>query len=79
MDLKRLKRIIFIYNFNKIREINCILAVYFNKILVTGTEEEITWTTKFMKEKFQITDVGEANFNIGVKFEKSKDGYLKNE
>ena len=62
--------------FNKRKEITCILAVYVDDILITGIEEEIIKTRKFMKEKFQITDVGKANYIIGVKFEKYKDGYL---
>jgi len=33
--------------FNKRREITCILAVYVDGILITGTEEEIRITRKF--------------------------------
>jgi len=77
IGFKRLRSKSCLYaKFNKRREITCILADYADDILITGTEEEITRTREFLKEKFQISDVGEANFIIGVKFEKCKDGYL---
>jgi len=57
-------------------KLTCILTVYVDDILLTGNEHEIKNTKNLLKKHFNITDVGNVNTIIGIKFEKEKDGYL---
>ena len=54
----------------------CIISVYVDDFLVTGTDEEIENSVKLLKEKYTITDVGDANFIIGIKIDRIGNGYL---
>jgi len=61
---------------NKNDKIISLLAVYVDDIIITGVENEILKIKNELKSKFKITDVGNVDFIIGIKFEKLKDGYL---
>jgi len=61
---------------NNQNKLTCILTVYVDDILLTGNEYEINNTKNLLKKHFNITDIGNVNTIIGIKFEKEKDGYL---
>ena len=61
---------------DKSNEIVCLLAVYVDDIIVTGTDDEIIKTKSLIKNNFEATDVGEVDFIIGIKFVKCNDGYI---
>lgn len=61
---------------NKEEQIICILAVYVDDILLTGVDNEINKTKQLIKEHFQIKDLGDADFIIGIIFQKHSDGYF---
>jgi len=56
--------------------IKCIVAVYVDDIIISGTDAEIKKTKKLIKNNFEATDVGEIDFIIGIKFVKCDDGYF---
>lgn len=77
MNFERLKSEPCLYiKRNKDGKVICMLAVYVDDILITGIESDTLNTRNMLKEKFKITDTGFANFIIGIKIEKLKDGYL---
>ena len=61
---------------NNSKEIQCIIAVYVDDILLAGKEKEIIYVKEQIKEYFNIKDIGEVDFIIGIKFEKCGDGYI---
>ena len=61
---------------NKHGNITCILAVYVDDILLTGNESEINQTTSLIKKYFEIKELGDAKFIIGIKFERYNNGYI---
>lgn len=56
--------------------IECILAVYVDDILITGTRKEINNTILLIKHYFHIKDIGEADFIIGIKFHRYQNGFF---
>jgi len=54
----------------------CILAVYVDDIILTGTDEAITETKYKIKEHFKIKDIGDVDFIIGIKFQKISNVYI---
>ena len=58
------------------KEVVCMLAIYVDDILIAGTDYEIYKTKKLIKNYFQIKDIGNADFIIGIKFQKINDGYF---
>jgi len=61
---------------NKKKEIICILSVYVDDILIAGTSNEINIVKESIKQKFNIKDIGDVEFVIGIKFNKIIDGYI---
>ena len=64
---------------NNKKEIICILSVYVDDILITGTLAKINSLNESIKRKFNIKDIGDVEFVIGIKFNKInkiKDGYI---
>ena len=59
----------------KNKKLICIV-LYVDDILITGNKQEIKKTAEYLISKYTITDVGDANFIIGIKFEKINCGYL---
>lgn len=45
-------------------------------ILISGKDNEIKTIKKQIKRKFNIKEMGEVNFVIGIKFERYKGGYF---
>jgi len=62
--------------FSNAGELICILALYVDDILISGNKNEIKITKELIKSKFNIKELGEVNFIIGIKFEKCNDGYF---
>ena len=60
---------------NNKKEIVCILSVYVDDILIAGTNQEINKVKKFI-QKFNIKDIGDVEFVIGIKFTKTINGYI---
>jgi len=56
--------------------IKCIVAVYVDDIIISGTDAEIKKTKKLIKNNFEVTDVSEIDFIIGIKFVKCNDSYF---
>jgi len=56
--------------------IRCILAIYVDDILISGKIDDINHTKSLIKRKFNIKDIGNVDFVIGIKFEKYRDGYF---
>jgi len=61
---------------NGAKDIVCILAVYVDDILLIGKENEIKNVKKQINTNFDIKDIGEVDFVIGIKFKKCTDGYI---
>jgi hypothetical protein len=59
--------------------ITCLIAVYVNDILIAGNKAKIDQIKKMIKNKFEIKEIGEINFIIGIKFVKHKGGYFLNQ
>jgi len=62
--------------FNDKKEIICMLSIYVDDILITGVDNEIEYTVKLLKEIYNVKDVGDADFIIGIKIDKIGNGYL---
>jgi len=45
-------------------------------ILITGKENEVNLTKLLLKQRFNITDIGPVDTIIGIKFEKTTNGYI---
>jgi len=54
----------------------CILAIYVDDILIAGKNKEINKIREEIKSKFELSDIGEIDFIIGIKFVKCNDGYI---
>jgi len=52
------------------------LSVYVDDILIAGTSNEINIAKESIKQKFNIKDIGDIEFVIGIKFNKITDGYI---
>jgi len=61
---------------NKSIEIIRIIAIYVDDILLTGKEKKTMYVKEQIKMYFNIKDIGDVNFIIGIKFEKCHDGYI---
>jgi len=61
--------------FNLNDNIKCILAVLVDDKLRAGNPHEVEKTKGMIKYKFNIKDIGDVDFVIGINFEKNKDGY----
>ena len=57
-------------------KIICILSVYVDDILIAGTDHEIKIVKDSIKRKFNIKDIGNVEFVIGIKFNKIRNGYI---
>jgi len=77
MNFRRIKSEPCLYvKFDNDKNIICILSVYVDDILIAGKENEINNVKKSIKEKFNIKDIGDVEFVIGIKFEKVQNGYI---
>eukprot|EP00833_Pecoramyces_ruminatium_P004151 jgi/Orpsp1_1/1178183/evm.model.c7180000064349.1 len=77
MGFKRVKSEPCVYiKSNNHGKINCILSVYVDDILIAGTNKEINTIKNAIKEKFNIKDIGNVEFVIGIKFMKIQNGYI---
>ncbi len=61
---------------NNKNEITCLLAVYVDDIIIAGTNTEIKNTINLIKKEFNIKEIGDVDFIIGIKFIKHKNGYI---
>ena len=61
---------------NKYNNIICLLGVYVDDILITGTHIEIKKVKESIQNKYKLNDLGQANFIIGIKIVKCNDGYI---
>jgi len=76
MDFRRLVSEPCIYiKENNSKEITCIIAIYVDDILLAGKSKEIMYIKEQIKMYFNIKDIGDVDFVIGIKFEKCHDGY----
>jgi len=77
MKFKKLKIEPCIYvKLNNEGHILCIFAIYVDVILIAGKDTEIEIIKNQIKRKFNIKDIGNVDFVIGIKFEKYKNGYF---
>jgi len=53
-----------------------ILSVYVDDILIAGTDHEIKIVKDSIKRKFNIKDIGNVEFVVGIKFNKIRNGYI---
>jgi len=56
--------------------ITCLLAVYVDDIIISGTNEEIDNTINLIKKELKIKEIGDVDFIIGIKFVKITNGYI---
>jgi len=61
---------------NKENKILWILSIYIDDILIAGTDQDINKVKYSIKEKFNIKDIGDVEFVIGIKFTKTLNGYI---
>ena len=61
---------------NEEKKITCILAVYVDDILLAGNDKEIFKVKEEIKRSFNIKEIREVDFLIGIKFQKCSDGYI---
>ena len=54
----------------------CILSVYVDNILIARTDHEIKIVKDSIKRKFNIKDISNVEFVIGIKFNKIENGYI---
>ena len=57
-------------------KVNCMLSVYVDDKLIAGSNISIELNKNLIKDVFNIKEVGEVDFVIGIKFIKCKDGYI---
>ena len=57
-------------------KITCILSVYVDDILIAGNNKDIDKVKRSIKRKFNIKDIGNVEFVIGIKFMKTANGYI---
>eukprot|EP00833_Pecoramyces_ruminatium_P015919 jgi/Orpsp1_1/1189951/evm.model.d7180000075711.1 len=57
-------------------KINCILSIYVYDILISGTNKDINTIKNAIEEKFNIKDIENVEFVIGIKFMKIQNGYI---
>jgi len=77
MNFRRIKSEPCLYvKFDNNKNIICILSVYVDDILIAGKENEINNVKESIKERFNIKDIGNVEFVIGIKFEKVQNGYV---
>jgi len=53
---------------NESKEILCSVADYVDDILLIGKEKEIIYVKEQIKVYFNIKDIGDIDFVIGIKF-----------
>ena len=56
--------------------ISCILAIYVDDIIISGKKNEINYIKTEIKKIFDLSDIGPVDFIIGIKFIKTKYGYI---
>jgi len=61
---------------NNSKEVQCIIAMYVDDIILSGKEREIKYVKEQIKIYYNIKDIGDVNFIIGIKFEKRSDEYI---
>jgi len=61
---------------DKYTNIICIIAIYVDDILIAGNRKIINKIKSKIKNKFDLSDLGDVDFIIGIKFIKCKDGYI---
>ena len=52
------------------------MSIYVDNILIAGISNEINIVKESIKQKFNIKDIGDIEFVIGIKFNKIIDGYF---
>eukprot|EP00833_Pecoramyces_ruminatium_P007550 jgi/Orpsp1_1/1181582/evm.model.c7180000077787.1 len=60
-------------------KILCILVINVDDILISENEPQIEITKRQIKRKFNIKEIGDVDFVIGIKFEKYENGYFLNQ
>jgi hypothetical protein len=53
-----------------------IVAVYVNDLNLVGTPEEFTKTADYLKNEFEMKDLGKTKFCLGLQIEHLPDGIL---
>ena len=53
-----------------------IIAMYVDDLNLVGTPEELTRTTNYLKNEFEMKDIGKTNFCLGLQIEHFPNGVL---
>ena len=53
-----------------------IVTVYVDNLNLVGTSEELRKTTNYLKNEFEIKDLGKTKFCLGLQIEHISDGIL---
>jgi len=61
---------------NNSKKIIRIISIYVDDLLFAGRAKEIMYVKEQIKMYFNIKDIGDVNFVIGIKFKKCHDGYI---
>jgi len=61
---------------DKYNKIVCVIGVYVDDILLAGKDNEINVIKNEIKKYFEIKDIGDVDFIIGIKFQKWNNGYI---
>jgi len=61
---------------DKYKNILCIIAIYVDDILIAGNNKTINKVKLEINKYFELSDIGNVDFIVGIKFIKCKDGYI---
>jgi len=61
---------------DKYKNILCIIAIYVDNILIAGNNKTINKVKLEINKYFELSDIGNVDFIVGIKFIKCKDGYI---
>jgi hypothetical protein len=73
-----LRIILFVHAFLLKKSISgfAIVAVYVDDLNIVGTPEELTKTADYLKNEFEMKDLGKTKFCLGLQIEHLPDGIL---
>ena len=50
------------------------VIVYVDDLLIAGKEEDINYTVKSLQEEYEVKDLGEVSYYLGINIQRTKDG-----